>query len=210
MLSRLRKKTEANAASQVPPWHPNFRNYERLPDIKVVRTAFFVNGLAIFVVIGLLVILGKREYELHSLNAQIADWQRQIDRDKAANDQAVAAYRKFQEEEKRANAIDAFVHSKPIVSEYVVHFAEARPKNIAWDVFDLRETGIILRGSVRGAPDLAAGEASAYLDVLKNDKTFGSRFADVQMTSLNRNPSTNRMVFEIVIKFKPAGKGGKS
>ena len=29
----------------MPAWHPNFRNYEKLPDIKVVRTAFFVNGV---------------------------------------------------------------------------------------------------------------------------------------------------------------------
>ena len=50
MLSLLKKKSEAAAAPTVPAWHPNFRNYEKLPDLKVVRTAFFVNGAAIFMI----------------------------------------------------------------------------------------------------------------------------------------------------------------
>jgi len=206
MLSRLKKKTDAGAVSQMPSWHPNFRNYERLPDIKVVRTAFFVNGLAVFVAIGLLVFLGKREYELHSLNAQVTDWQQQIDRDKAGSDQMIALFKKFQEEEMKVNEIDAFGRSKPIVSEYLERFGETRPKNIALDTIEIRDLGITLRGSVRGSPDIASGEATAYLDVLKNDPVFNTKFDDVSMTSLSRNSTTGRMTFEILIKFKPAGK----
>ena len=59
MLSLLKKKKKPDAAAseapQVPAWHPNFRNYQQLPDIKVVRTAFFVNGAAVFVALGLAV-----------------------------------------------------------------------------------------------------------------------------------------------------------
>ena len=48
MLPLLKKKTKAaSSAPQMPAWHPSFRNYERLPDIKVVRTVFFVNAVAI-------------------------------------------------------------------------------------------------------------------------------------------------------------------
>ena len=46
MLSLLKKKSDA-AAPAVPAWHPNFRDYEKLPDVKVVRTAFFINAAAI-------------------------------------------------------------------------------------------------------------------------------------------------------------------
>ena len=44
MLSLLKKKPDAAAANQTPAWHPNFRNFERLPDTQVVRPTFFVNG----------------------------------------------------------------------------------------------------------------------------------------------------------------------
>ena len=49
MLSLLKKKPDAAAANLTPAWHPNFRNFERLPDTKVVRTTFFINGGAIAV-----------------------------------------------------------------------------------------------------------------------------------------------------------------
>ena len=51
----LKKKSDAAAVSLVPAWHPNFRNFEKLPDIKVVRTAFFVNGAALFLAVALLI-----------------------------------------------------------------------------------------------------------------------------------------------------------
>jgi hypothetical protein len=100
-LPFLKKKSEAASAPLVPAWHPNFRNYEKLPDIKVVRTAFFVNGAAITIALALLTYFGFQEWQLRNLQGQIADWQRQIDRDKAGSDRAVALYKKFQAEEAR-------------------------------------------------------------------------------------------------------------
>ena len=63
MRSLLKKKAEA-AASQVPAWHPNFRNYQRLPDIKVVRTAFFINGFAALIAIALIAEQPRHGYEI--------------------------------------------------------------------------------------------------------------------------------------------------
>ena len=95
------KKTEAATTSLIPAWHPNFRNFAALPDIKPVRTAFFVNGIAALVAFALLVFLGQREYALHSINTQIATRQHEIDRDKPGSEQAVVLYKKFQDEEKK-------------------------------------------------------------------------------------------------------------
>src|SRR5471032_1796079 len=139
MLSLLKKKPEASAStSHIPAWHPNFRNFAMLPDIKPVRTAFFVNGIAAFIALVLLFILGRSEYELHSVNRQIDDWQSQIDRDKPGSDQAVKLFKTFQDEEKRIREVDNFVKSKPVVSQLLQRFAETRPKNIALDNLDIR------------------------------------------------------------------------
>src|SRR4051812_15922887 len=105
MLSLLKRKAEAGTVSLIPPWHPDFRNRTQLPDIKVVRTSFFVNGISAFVAIALLVSLAAREYELYSLNAQVKFWQTQIDRDRATSTQAVTLYKKFQDEERRINEV---------------------------------------------------------------------------------------------------------
>lgn len=206
MLPLLRKKSDAAAAPLVPVWHPNFRNYERLPDVKVVRTAFFVNGAAIAIALGLLVFFASREYELHALRAQIAEVDEQIARDKRGSDEAVALYRKFQEQEKKVREVDTFLKSKPVVSELLVRFSETRPADIALTLIEFREAGINLRGLVRGSPDTASGEASKYTYTLGDDPILGPLVQEPQLTSLSRDASSGRLHIEVALRFKPAKK----
>jgi hypothetical protein len=207
MLSLLKKKSDEDAAEALPAWHPNFRNYQKLPDIKVVRTAFFVNGIAIFVVLALATYLGFREWNLRLLHQQVAQMQSEIDRDKRASDQAIALFNKFKTAETKVNEVNVFMTSKPLVSALLVRLAQTLPKNIALDNFDLRDTGITLRLSVRGDPAAASGYATAYLEQLRGDKEL-AQFGDVSFTSTpTLNPSTGKMAVEFLLKkVAPGGK----
>ncbi len=207
MLSLLKKKSDAATALQVPPWHPNFRNYEKLPDIKVVRTAFFINVGAVSLALALLIYFGFEEWKLRTLNLQIADWQRQIDRDQKASDQAVALFGKFKSEEAKLLEVDAFVKSKPIVSDLVVRLAQTLPEHIALDNFDLRERGLALRVTIRGTPQTASQRAQDYLDMLKANPEFAQQFEEFAFTgSPTRNPTTGRMNAEFELRLKGAKK----
>jgi hypothetical protein len=207
MLSLLKKKSEANAP-QVPAWHPNFRNFERLPDTKVVRTAFFINVFAITLTLVLLFYVGRREWELRVLRMQVADKQQQIDRDKPGSDQAVELFKKFQAEEAKLLEVESFVKSKLIVSELLIHLGQTLPKNIALDRFDLRENGLTIGATVRGAPDQASGQATAYIEQLRADKEL-ARFDTITPTSSDRNPTTGRITIEVFLHLKSTGKDGK-
>ena len=68
----LSKRSDAQPAV-APVWHPNFRNFERLPDTKVVRTTFFINTAAVAVALSLLLWVGFREMHIRSLHEQAAD-----------------------------------------------------------------------------------------------------------------------------------------
>ena len=194
----------------MPHWHPDFRNTARLPDIKVVRTAFFVNGAAISILLALLILLGTREWQVRVVNRQVDEWQRQIDRDKKNNDLSVALFRKFQAEEARVAEVSAFVKSKPLVSELIFHFGQTLPKNIAVDSFNLASTGLGIRGTVRGAPEQASGHASAYIEQLRNDPFIAERFEDITTKGLTRNPANNRVVMELFLKTRATPlQGGK-
>src|SRR5688500_10849506 len=138
MLSLLKKKSDADAAPALPAWHPNFRNYQKLPDIKVVRTAFFVNGVAVLVLLSLAGYLGFQEWQLRGVKTQLAEVQAQLDRDKRVSDQAIALFKKFQAEEAKVTEVDAFMKSKPLVSALLIRLAQTLPKNIALDNLDLR------------------------------------------------------------------------
>ena len=206
MLSLLKKKPDAAAANLTPAWHPNFRNFERLPDTKVVRTTFFINGGAIAVALVLLVYTGNRELNLHAVNSQIEEVEAQIVRDKPASDKAVSLFTKFKVEEAQLNEVDAFIKSRPIVSDLLLRIGQTLPANVALDYLDLRENLLILRGTVRGAPDMASGYASAYVEQLRVDPLLVLKIDDVVLKNLNRIPISGRLAIEIELKLKGAAK----
>jgi hypothetical protein len=206
MLSLLKKKPDAAAANLTPAWHPNFRNFERLPDTKVVRTTFFVNGSAIAVALLLFVYTGNRELNLHGINSQIEEVEAQIVRDKPASDKAVSLFAKFQGEAAQLNEVDAFIKARPIVSDLILRIGQTLPTNVALDYFDLRENVLILRGTVRGAPDMASGYASAYVEQLRVDPELVLKIDDVALKNLNRIPISGRLAIEIELKLKGAAK----
>jgi hypothetical protein len=204
MLSLLKK---SDAAPLVQPfWHPDFRNREKLPDIKVVRTTFWINGPAIFIVIALGLYFGVQEWQLRALKMQIADTEARIARDKRPSEQAVALFKKFQPEEARIIEVNTFVNSKPLISKLILRLGQTLPPNIAVDTMDFREAGLLLRLSVRGDPVAASGYANAYRDLLAADKEL-SLFEDIAFTTPpTRNPTTNRMTVEIFLRLKGAKK----
>jgi hypothetical protein len=203
MLSLLKKKKSDAAAPALPAWHPNFRNFERLPDTKVVRTAFFVNGAAIVVTSVLLLWFCYQEYQLRDLRRQVAEWQRQIDRDRPASDKAIALFKKFQADAARVKEIEAFVNSRPLVSELLVQLGQTLPGNIALDTFELRANGLRLVAAVRGAPELASGHASTYLTQLRGNAKLTALFDEITLLNIERNQQTGRLTVEYFLKLKP-------
>jgi hypothetical protein len=205
MALPLKKKTDA-AVVTVPAWHPNIRIAENLPDTKVVRTAFFVNGAAMLVAIALALYLGIQEWKLHEVNKQVADWQRQIDRDKKQSEDAVKLYQDFKLEEAKTAEVVDFVQSKPVLSDIILRLGVMTPKKIALDSLDFRDTGVSIRATVKGAPDRASGDASAYEKQLRADKVLGPMFEDVNLLTMRKNNATNRLVIEIFCEYKKGAK----
>nr|MBP6508132.1 hypothetical protein [Opitutaceae bacterium] len=91
---------------------------------------------------------------------------------------------------------------RPTVSDLILRVGQTLPKNVAVDVFELRDSLLVLRCTVRGAADLATGYATAYVDQLRNDPEFGAQFESVELTNLNRVASTGRLAIEIAVKLK--------
>jgi hypothetical protein len=204
MLSLSKKKSEADAP-QSAAWHPNFRNHGNLPDIKVVRTAFFVNGAAILLAVSLAIYFGYKEWTLHVLRGQIAAADTLIRHDKPVSDQALAQFKKFQTEEIRINEVEAFLKSKPSISRLIIHLGRTLPPNIALDSVILADNGLVIRISVRGG-DAGPGYANAYLEQLKVDKVLTERFEPAEMTTITINPTTGRWSAEINHRLKGAKK----
>jgi hypothetical protein len=201
------KKGDKAAVSLVPSWHPNFRNFDRLPDVKVVRTSFFVNCAAIVITMGFLLYFGLQEYNLHGIRVQIGDLDRQISDNSKPSEQAVRLYRLFQDEEKKVAGVVDFLKTDFIQSDFVIELGQSLPKNIALNSIDVYEGGASIRGIVRGtSSDEASGEAQSYINQLQADPSLSQKFATITMPNIDRGSKPNELVFEILMKTKSGEK----
>ena len=204
MLSSLKKPSDKASAVTVPAWHPNFRNFERLPDTKVVRTSFFINGVAVVIALMLGGYTIYREYTSHELRGQNAYWDRESAVKKPASDQAIALYKKFQEEEKQIFALRDFkAGTRLVISDFLLNIGETLPQGVMLNSFDYKAAGVTLRGSIAGLPDEASGKAAAYLDSLRKYKPFAGLFDSITLANIVRDNASGNLKFEIYMKFKP-------
>jgi hypothetical protein len=204
MASPATKKSDA--AVTVPAWHPNLRIVEQLPDTKVVRTAFFVNGAAMLVAISVALYFGYGEWKLHEVNKQISVWQHDIDSTKKQSDDAVALFANFKLEAAKTDEVADFLASKPHMSDILLRLSQMTPKRIAFDALDFKDTGINMRATVKGAPDRASGDASAYEKQLRTDKILGPMFASVNLLTMKRSGPGGRLVIEIFCEYRKGAK----
>ncbi|MDB6115916.1 MAG: hypothetical protein JWQ62_2861 [Lacunisphaera sp.] len=209
----LTKKSDAQPAA-APLWHPNFRNFERLPDTKVVRTTFFVNTAAIAATLCLLLWLGYREYHIYSLGEQIADAQSQIDKNMRLNKEALRLTTIFSDEEKKLAEAEAFQRTPFSPVEFVTLLGQTLPKGIAIESLEARlaEPGgtatFLLHAVVSGTPDQASGAASSYVDMLRAHPRVGKAFDPITLTNINRDPR-GFLTMDISLRIKGEAKEKK-
>ncbi len=209
MLS-LTKKSDGPVAA--PLWHTNFRNFERLPDTKVVRTTFFVNVGAGALALALLMWVGYREYTIYNLGSQIDEAQGQINANAKQNTEALRLTTIFVDEDKKLAEAEAFLKVPVAVSEFVELIGQTLPKEISIELADVRippdpkNQIYVMRGVVAGTRDQAAGSASSYVDRLRAHPRLGTVFDPITLDKLTPDGVTGFMSFEISLKVKTEGK----
>jgi len=202
MLPLLKKNSVKAKALEVPAWHTNFRNYALLPDTKLVRTSFFVNGLLAFAAIGLLLAGVYQEYELSILRKQNVELQQQIEKNRPLSDQAQKLFKNFSAEEKKTNELNAFVKGQKLsVSDFIIHLSSSKPASIVFVSLEYNDKGANIRGYAQGSSEQTTGAASSYEKQLKEDKELSSVYKSISMTNVSRDAQAGRLSFDIVLSF---------
>jgi hypothetical protein len=210
MLPFQKKRPEKSSGASAFAWHVNFRNSAELPDTRVVRTAFFFNTASILLAAALLLLGIFQEYRLYNLKADLESWQKQIKDNKAKSDQGIATYKKFKAEEQKILELDTYLKKdKLVLSDFIIRLGETLPQGIVLLSLDYRDQSVLLRGDVRGQPELASGMASAYEKQLRDDAKIRTVFDSVSLTTLARDAGTGRLIFVMMLKQSSTPKAKK-
>ncbi len=202
MLSLLKKNPDKAKAHEALAWHTNFRNYAVLPDTKVVRTSFFINGLLVFLAVAAVLAFAYQEYQLSLVNTQNESLEEQIKRNKGPSDRAVALYKKFQaEESKIAEISDFYKGQKIVLSDFLIRLGQSKPPIIVFVNIEYNENGVTIKGYAQGMSEQATSAASAYEKQLKDDPQLNAVFKMISLTNVSRDTQAGRLMFEIVLAF---------
>jgi len=209
MLSLTKKGADQPEGD--PLWHSDFRNVEKLPDTKVVRTTFFINTAAIAITLGLLLWTGYREFHLKTLGDQIDEAQGLVDSNRKLSNEAERQSKLFKVEEAKLLEAEKFQRTPITTSAYVKLLGDTLPREISIEYVEIRlsETRnqlCMLRGLVAGTRDQASGSASSYVDLLRANPQLSAVFETISLDKLNPDGASGLLVFEISMKVKPEGK----
>jgi len=206
----LSRKSEA-AADLPPRWHPDFCVSQRLPDVKIVRTSFFINVGAISVASVLVLWTGYREFQYHSLRTQVNQALTNIEHNRKAHGEVIHLSKVFSDEARRLSELQQFVSVPILPTEFVALLAQSLPAEAQIDNLELRYVGgaasqVQIHGMLAGSKDQASGIAQTYVETLRTQPRLAEVFDTVTLNSLTPDSRTGNLTFTITLKFKPEGK----
>ena len=190
----------SNQAASSPNWHPNFRNTQLLPDLKVVRTTFFINAICITLASAALMFTGYREYQAFGIRSSIAQARKHMDDAKAENEKYLAANRKFMDGVRKLDEARDFVTSQVSGTKLLIALATSLPDLMQFSAITYEKQQLFLRWTIKLDSETASQRASAYLDSLRADPFIGTQFPEISLTNLVRDQGDQGMSFEIVLK----------
>ncbi|MGH8021355.1 MAG: hypothetical protein ACREIA_24365 [Opitutaceae bacterium] len=196
----MKLQRKQKTAPRIENWHPSFRFEDRLPDLKVVRTSFFVNMLFVTLALAAALLTTFREYTTASLETDIAQAESRVAELGAKNGKLLAMNKDFSLAVRKFTEIENFRAAPFVPSELLVALGRTVPEFVDFTSISYDKGQLLLRGSIRGASDTASSRLTAYLDALRADADVGGAFPDISLTSLLRDPRTQGLSFEIQLK----------
>ncbi len=206
---KLFRKPSSNKAESpnavVFAWRPDFREVETLPDLKTVRTSFFLNISSLAVALAVILFSVHREWTAASLRRTLQDVSARTAEAEVPSKKAVADFAIFETERKKFEEIKKLNGSSFRLSDYILKLSETLPSNIWLNKFELRPGGqtILIGASIEGQDASANAAVSEFEKLLRADESMREHFAEIQLINVARDQSADRLVFELLFTFKP-------
>ena len=204
-----------------PHWRPDFKIESTLPDIKVVRTDFIINSIAVAVALVAVFSLLKQEYSAHVLRNSVAVLEERISASSADDQLHLTRSEAFYKSAQRVVELQRFHRAPFVAHELFASLASLKPEGMVLTRATFSETidkpkkgastmvyTIKLDGSVEDLTIL-----SDLKDVLQSSPSLTAEgfTLTVDESIQRRNIETGITPFHILISLRSgvAAKGGK-
>jgi len=199
-----------------PNWHPNFRDEDNLPDIKVIRTDFLFNLVGISLSIVLFGIVVYREYRMYSLVHQLEGVNINLMENEAADRENVKLSNEFVKLSGNLEEISKFKNIPLNADELLYALAVNQPVSVVLEGINFKSTSeakgrntiikyaLVVNGTVEDAEGGSATKTItnyrkdlAKLDIIKD------YFEQSELVAFSRNDTLGFHTFTIRIMMAP-------
>jgi hypothetical protein len=186
------KKTEIGSLN----WRPDFRDADALPDVKTVRTSFFVSALALSLAMMSLMHVGFHEYSIISAQAKVEAVNAEIAARQGVHAKAIGTNNQFIETTKRIDEIDTFGRDQMIASDMLLDIGNSVMPGMSLLSVEYSNAKTVLHGTVE-ASEKTDSLLKQYMEELKKIELLSDRYDEFTQVSVTRQPGTNQIKFHL-------------
>jgi hypothetical protein len=200
------------------PWHQNFRNPDSLPDIKVVRTRFFVNFVAIVIPLFVAILWVQQELSLASVRGDIEKLEDEKASQSTSNAELIRLSREFLVESSKVEALEGYYHNLFPLSEYLIAIAGQVPKDMVISSLDLKKSNRIdgndvvdiwesrISGYAVQEDHIAVSRVNKFVEDLRKEQPMSAHLEEAFLDNLSRDQITDTLNFVVSITMSGSEK----
>lgn len=201
-------------------WRPNFVKTSELPDIKVVRTGFAVNFVAVLLVFAIGAYLLQREYRAYVLGSTVAAMEETVRSATPANLNNLRLDKEFRDAAAHIAELEKFYATPLPVRDFLMGITRIRPGELIFDRLAVLENGgkvgnkkvvgyrIEITGFSRSLTEIDQFKGELFEWELLNPEGYA---LEIDETLRGRDPNTGVFPYTLRIDLSPAqaapGKG---
>ena len=193
MSKKWDKKVEVEAELN---WRPDFRDRQSLPDIKTVRTTFFISAIAVTIALMSVMHVGFQEYTIYSLGKKIEDGKAEIAARQGLHVKAIRMNNLFLAQENRIDEINTFEEKQLAASDLILDSGKSLSPRMSLLSIDYIDEKAVFQGFV-----VASEETDSllkdYMEKLRNVDSLKDRYADINQVSVERESGTDLIKFHL-------------
>lgn len=177
-------------------WRPDFRDRDSLPDIKTVRTSFFLSALAITIAVMSLIHVGFYEYTIYASGNKIEKSKAEVAARQGLHAKAIGMNNKFIDSERRIEEIHTFEKDQMVASDLILDVGRSLLPGMSLSSVEYNEHRTVLHGYVVASEETDS-LLKEYMEKLRNVDTLKERYTDFTQISVERQPDTDQIKFHL-------------
>ncbi len=193
MKKKREKKVEEIAELN---WRPDFRDRESLPDIKTVRTSFFLSAVAVTIAVMSLMHVGFYEYTIYSLGKKIEEGKAEIAARQGHHAKAIGMNNLFIEQERRIDEIHTFEDGQLVASDLIIDAGKSLMPGMSLFNVEYIDEKAVFQGYVVASEETDS-LLKEYMEKLRNVDSLKDRYAQFNQVSVERDSGTDQIKFHL-------------